>query len=409
MPRPDIPRRAAEFFAGMGLVRAALESPGPGAGFRVAYANDFDAGKRRVYRALFPEGVAHLDGRPIADIAAADVPPCIIWTASFPCTDLSLAGGRGGIHAGQSGAVWELLRLLNETEPSRQPRWVLFENVPGLLSSHGGADFRSLVAALNRAGYGVDVMRVSAVHFTPQSRARVFVIATALDDPEAPRRADPAQIPVSEARPALVIDAMRCAPEAVWHARDLPPLPTRESALSSIVERVPDDSPRWWSGPRVEYFLAQVHPNHKPALERARCAAALAHLPAFRRVRAIDGVKRSVAELRFDGVAGCLRTPKGGSAKQILVEAGHGRVRVRHFTGRECLRLQGVDIDPPEGITERDLLYALGDAVCVPAVRWVLDRLESRPAQAGAPATMASDADAPIRSAPASSMATAVR
>ncbi|RMH23774.1 MAG: DNA cytosine methyltransferase, partial [Planctomycetota bacterium] len=65
MAHPPSPQRAAEFFAGMGLVRAALESNGAAGAIRVAYANDFDATKRRIYRALHPAGSAHLDGRPI--------------------------------------------------------------------------------------------------------------------------------------------------------------------------------------------------------------------------------------------------------------------------------------------------------------------------------------------------------
>ncbi|RMH28650.1 MAG: DNA cytosine methyltransferase, partial [Planctomycetota bacterium] len=373
---------------------------------RVAYANDFDATKRRIYRALHPAGSAHLDGRPIAEVAAADIPACDLWTASFPCTDLSLAGARGGIHAGQSGAVWDLLRLLRQTPAMDGPRWVLFENVPGLLSSHGGRDLAALVSALNGAGFGVDMMRVSAIHFTPQSRPRLFLIATRLGDPAAPVRADPHALDPSDARPAAIIAAMRASPDLIWHARALPPLPAGRLTLGDIVERLPEDSPRWWPAERVEYFLAQVHPNHRPRLDTARDADAVTYVPAFRRVRAIEGVKRSVAELRFDGAAGCLRTPKGGSAIQILVRAGRGRVRVRHFTAAECMRLQGVEAEPPAGIGERDLLFALGDAVCVPAVRWVLDRLTG-PAQAGAPARMASDADAPRRSAPASSMARA--
>lgn len=381
---------AAEFFAGMGLVRRALEAPGR-LRWRTVFANDMSPMKRRLYAASFSGEEGVFDGRDVADVAPDDVPPADLWTASFPCTDLSVAGRGAGIHAGQSGAVWSLLRLLENTPERRRPRHVLFENVMGLLTSHAGADFRALVGAVNRLGYGVDPMCVDAARFTPQSRPRLFLLCARLD---AHHAADPHGIDPSPARPARLVAAMCAADDCVWHARALPPLPARSVGLDAIVEDLPDDSARWWSAERVAYFRAQVHPSHARALERMIRAEPITFAAGFRRVRPVgeerdDGAraKRSVVELRTDGLAGCLRTPKGGSAKQILVRAGGGRLAVRHFTAVECARLQGV-AELPEGFSESELLFALGDAVCVPAVRWVLDLIEpadeTRSARAGA-------------------------
>ena len=391
---------AAEFFAGMGLVRMALESCA--SPYRVAYANDIDPTKARLYRAMFP-GDDHFDQRDIAEVCAADIPPAELWTASFPCTDLSLAGGRAGIRGGQSGAVWEFLRLIRETSANRKPRLLLFENVVGLLSSRGGEDFRTFVEALNELEYGVDVMRINANHFAPQSRPRLFLLATSLHDAMAPERADPALLTPTDIRPRMVIDAMRQAPNAQWHVRECQPLPQRTTTLEDIIESLPPDDARWWPRERAEYFRAQIHPNH---IERANALqehSRISHITAFRRVRAFDGVKRSVAELRFDGVAGCLRTPKGGSAKQILVELGHGEMRVRHLTAVECMRLQGVHSSRPTNATEDEMLFALGDAVCVPAARWAIEQFN----QSGAPSTIFTLDEAPMRSAPASNIAIA--
>jgi len=93
---------------------------------------------------------------------------------------------------------------------------------------------------------------------------------------------------------------------------------------------------------------------------------------AFRRVR--HG--RSMAELRTDGIAGCLRTPRGGSGRQILFKAGHGRYQVRLLTARECARLQGVPDDYVIDVPLNQALFGFGDAVCVPAVEWILQQLE---------------------------------
>ena len=88
----------------------------------------------------------------------------------------------------------------------------------------------------------------------------------------------------------------------------------------------------------------------------------------FRRVRATG----SMAELRTDGIAGCLRTPRGGSGRQILFAAGKGRFAVRLLTARECARLMGAD-DFLLDVPLNQALFGFGDAVCVPAIRWIAD------------------------------------
>jgi DNA (cytosine-5)-methyltransferase 1 len=77
-----------------------------------------------------------------------------------------------------------------------------------------------------------------------------------------------------------------------------------------------------------------------------------------------------MAELRVDGIAGCLRTPRGGSGRQILVKAGHGELHARLLTPRECARLMGADEFKLTG-SANDALFGFGDAVCVPAVSWI--------------------------------------
>jgi DNA (cytosine-5)-methyltransferase 1 len=77
-----------------------------------------------------------------------------------------------------------------------------------------------------------------------------------------------------------------------------------------------------------------------------------------------------MAELRTDGIAGCLRTPKGGSARQILFKAGYGRYAVRLLTPVECARLMGADTYKIK-VPLNQALFGFGDAVCVPAVTWI--------------------------------------
>jgi DNA (cytosine-5)-methyltransferase 1 len=74
--------------------------------------------------------------------------------------------------------------------------------------------------------------------------------------------------------------------------------------------------------------------------------------------------------VRFDGLAGCLRTPRGGSAKQVVIVIERGEVRMRWMTPREYARLQGAsDYVLPENIIQG--LFGFGDAVCVPVIEWI--------------------------------------
>ena len=77
-----------------------------------------------------------------------------------------------------------------------------------------------------------------------------------------------------------------------------------------------------------------------------------------------------MAELRTDGIAGCLRTPRGGSGRQILFCAGQGEFRVRLVTPRECARLMGAD-DFKITVPMNQALFGFGDAVCVPVIEWI--------------------------------------
>ena len=131
-PRPSLipDRTVAEFFAGIGLMRYAFERQG----WRVAFANDIDRKKQQMYSAHFGDAFELAD---VHDLDPAKVPAVTLATASFPCTDLSLAGGRKGLAGKHSSAFWGFLRLL-EGMGSRKPPLVLVENVPGSLALTAG-------------------------------------------------------------------------------------------------------------------------------------------------------------------------------------------------------------------------------------------------------------------------------
>lgn len=354
-------KTVAEFFAGIGLMRAGLEK----AGWKTTFANDIDPIKRRLYLNHFTGFGDHFILEDIHKLEALDIPNVDLATASFPCTDLSLAGRRAGLDGEHSSAFWGFVNIL-QCMGNQKPSLILLENVAGFLTSNNGQDFHDALTALNEQGYSVDAFIVDAAHFVPQSRVRMFIIGKQTDEPNLKLKHF---LPQTELRPERLVKFIYNHPEIHWDINTkLPELPKVNSNLSGIIERVPKSSSLWFSKERVDYLLNQTFDRHLSKVIELKAGKSYTYLTAFRRVRN----KKSMAEIRFDGIAGCLRTPKGGSARQILLEVGKGEINIRLLTPRECSRLMGADDFKLSG-TSNEALFGFGDAVCVPVVTWIAE------------------------------------
>jgi len=157
--------RFVDWFAGIGGFRLGLER----AGHSCVWSCEINPFSRAVYAARFG---APPEAEDVTRVEAAEIPEADLWTAGFPCQDVSTAGLRGGLGASRSGLVWTLLDLAAEA----RPKWILLENVPGLLQFRDG--FGELLARLDDLGY-VGAWRVLDAQFfgVPQRRRRVFILA----------------------------------------------------------------------------------------------------------------------------------------------------------------------------------------------------------------------------------------
>jgi len=350
----------AEFFAGIGLMRMGLEAKG----WSAAFANDLDPNKHAMFREHFGEKAGDYLVEDIHSLSADDVPTVSMATASFPCNDLSLAGARRGLAGKQSSAFWGLVRLLDEMG-ERRPPLVLLENVAGFVNSRQGADFNDALKALNRLGYAVDAFMLDARWFTPQSRKRLFVVAAleslglAGDDDAAGGG--------HALRPKSLSEFIARQGRLEWRLRRLPDPPEQDLTLKDVIDDTPADAPEWWDRDRADYLVSQMKGKHGETVKRMIGAKSWSYACAFRRMR--KGA--STAELRTDGLAGCLRTPRGGSARQILVKAGRGECHVRLLTPRECARLMGAGNYRIGKSSNTAALFGFGDAVCAPAISWI--------------------------------------
>ena len=350
------PLECAEFFAGIGLVRLALEHQG----WRVVFANDIDPKKTKMYRHNWPNE-EHLVVGDIHAIKADEVPSCTLFTASFPCNDLSIAGRWEGLRGKESSSFWGLVRIIRDMG-NRRPPLVMLENVVGFLMSRSGRDFEQALLALNELGYTVDAFILNAIHWVPQSRPRLFVLARR----DGGRKRCSCAL-VSDTRPESLFNFINNHPNIRWDIRDVPPLPPPRTRLADIIEDLPHNDPHWWNKERTEYFVSQMSEKHAEQARKMIAGKSYTYATAFCRVRH----ERSMAELRTDGIAGCLRTPRGGSGRQILLKAGRGKYQVRLLTARECARLQGVPDSYVIDVPLNQALFGFGDAVCVPAVTWI--------------------------------------
>lgn len=354
-------RTVAEFFAGIGLMRAGLEQ----SGWKTVFANDIDPTKRRLYLNHFMGFDQDFNLGDIHNLSADVIPSVDLATASFPCTDLSLAGRRAGLQGKHSSAFWGFVDIL-EGMGNRKPPLILLENVAGFLSSNQGQDFHDALAALNNQGYSVDAFIIDASHFVPQSRVRLFIVGKQTSKAYIPKRHFVSE---STIRPPKLVKYIYENPHIHWSINEkLPNLPKVNNDLQSIIELVPKTSSLWWNKTRVEYLLNQTFERHLTKISNLKEGNNYTYLTAFRRVR--NG--KSMAEIRFDGIAGCLRTPKGGSARQILLEVGKGEINIRLLTPLECARLMGADNYRLSG-TANEALFGFGDAVCVPVISWIAD------------------------------------
>ncbi len=370
-----------DFFAGGGMARLGL-----GARWRCVFANDNCAKKAQAYRENFPP--AHeLSTKNIEDVALKDLPgrPMLAW-ASFPCQDLSLAGDRRGLAGERSSTFWPFWRLMEGmvTEGRAVPLLVL-ENVVGAVTSHGGRDFQAILSALSEGGYTLGPLVIDAVHFVPQSRPRLFIVGVA------DRCRVPLELltsgPCGEWHPRVLRDAYRRLPRDLrdaWLWWRMPDPPGRVARLSDILEDDPAGV-EWHKEAETERLLGMMSQANLEKVRRAQRTGQRVVGTIYKRTRpAENGGRVQRAEVRFDEVSGCLRTPIGGSSRQTVIVVQGSIVRSRLLSPREAARLMGVPetYRLPEKYNEA--YHLMGDGLAVPAVSWLERHLLRSLAEANA-------------------------
>ena len=325
-------------------------------GWSCLYANDIDPKKQELYEGRFgSDGHFHLgDVWNTDEVLARMLDRPFLATASFPCIDLSLAGHWRGFDGEHSSTFFGFARLL-DAMGERRPNVVMLENVTGFITSQGGKDFESAVQALADLGYWIDAFVLDAKYFVPQSRPRVFVIglhesiAPPTGDCESPRsigwRTDgrrPWRCADKSIRPQKLVDLMRSIELPTgWAAFDVPSPKGHRPDVAELIDL--DDEQEWWDQAAVVKHHDMMNDRHRKLVDDMLAAGKTFVGTIFRRKR----MGKTRAEVRFDGMAGCLRTPKGGSARQIVIAIDRGRTAdAMDVRPRVCPPTGGGDVSP---------------------------------------------------------------
>ena len=340
------------------------------------FANDFDHKKGAVYQKNW--GGSALKVADVKSIRTGDLPDYadLVW-GSFPCQDLSLAGGGAGLKGDRSGTFWPFWSLMQDLmKDDRAPSIIVLENVCGTLTSHGGKDFSAICNAFDQEGYRFGAVVIDAALFVPHSRPRLFIIGIS----------DEVQLPKN-----LVSDG----PTTLWHTRGLRTayegLPAkiknnwiwwnlaipqlRKTRFVDIIEDNPG-SVEWHSEAETKKLIAMMSKVNKEKLLKAKKLGKKTVGAIYKRTRFDEeGYKVQRAEIRFDEIAGCLRTPAGGSSRQLIMVVEGEKVRSRLISSRETARLMGLSDNYllPENYNEA--YHLTGDGVAVPVVNHLAENL----------------------------------
>lgn len=357
-----------EFFAGGGMARLGL-----GRRWRCLMANDICPKKARAYHLNFgPAREFLLES--VANLTLTDLPgkPDLIW-ASFPCQDLSLAGERRGFKGARSSTFWPFWRLVQGLARERRPApIVVLENVVGAISSNAGADFQAILSILRRDHYRFGPMVIDAVHFVPQSRPRLFIVAV--------HESAVVEARLGQSSP----DAMTASKSLETAYTKLPPTrrkdwiwwklqrPRRSS--TTLADLVLDDSAmlNWNDALETQRLLAMMSPVNLAKVRGAQSTGRRMIGAVYKRTRSNGtGGKVQRAEVRFDQISGCLRTPAGGSSRQTLLMVQGQKIRSRLLAPREAARLMGAPESYQLPDRYNEAYHLMGDGLVAPVVSWL--------------------------------------
>ena len=320
-----------ELCAGIGGFRQALENLGCEC---VGYS-EIDKHAIKLYSAWYNDECNFGD---ITKIEAEKLPDFELLVGGFPCQAFSVAGKRGGFNDTRGTIFFDFARIMK----AKKPKFAIFENVKGLLSHDGGKTYETMLRTLDELGYNAQWGILNTkFHGLPQNRERVYIVANLRE----------------RSSTKILFERGNDSADKVER--------TENGIIGQFYNR---------KGKTHQDLGVISSEGHSPAL-----LATTHKNPRIVKIGDIDGLNTQYSRV-YDskGVSTTINAQGGGlGAKTGLYNAGD---KVRRLTPKECYRLQGfkdemVELGYKLGISDTQLYKMAGNAVSVPVVEWVAQRV----------------------------------
>jgi DNA (cytosine-5)-methyltransferase 1 len=342
-------------FAGIGGFELAAARAG---GFGTVALIEIDTRCQELLRRRFPEAALFGD---IRDVRGEELGDVDVLVGGFPCQDISIAGPRAGLRGERSGLFWEFMRLVDETAP----RWVVIENVPGLLSSGGRRDMGAVLGALAQRGFGYAYRVLDARGFgLPQRRRRVFIVGRAGGSADGPAEVldlfrGGERDPVPSRRQGQDVAALTASGLGGGGPDDNL---AQAGHLVPVCVRMREGKPGGGKGPLpfVDHSVTLATGNDQIPFQPFQPLGFL---------NTAGKTNLGLAENVLPPV-----TASHGNPGMVAQPDGDGYL-VRRLTPVECERLQGFPDGWTEGFADTVRYRMLGNAVAVPVAEWILLRM----------------------------------
>lgn len=320
-----------ELCAGIGGFRQALENLGCEC---VGYS-EIDKHAIKLYSAWYNDECNFGD---ITKIEAEKLPDFELLVGGFPCQAFSVAGKRGGFNDTRGTIFFDFARIMK----AKKPKFAIFENVKGLLNHDGGKTYETMLRTLDELGYNAQWGILNTkFHGLPQNRERVYIVANLRE----------------RSSTKILFERGNDSADKVER--------TENGIIGQFYNR---------KGKTHQDLGVISSEGHSPAL-----LATTHKNPRIVKIGDIDGLNTQYSRVYdSEGVSTTINAQGGGlGAKTGLYNAGD---KVRRLTPKECFRLQGfkdemVELGYKLGISDTQLYKMAGNAVSVPVVEWVAQRV----------------------------------
>ena len=360
-------------------------------GHEIVGACEIDKYARDIYSRHFPDVKIHHDA---TKMSPESLSPFDVLCAGFPCQTFSIAGKRAGFDDPRGNLFFEIARIAKE----KRPRYLLLENVKGLLSHDSGETFRVIISTLDEMGYDAEWQVLNSKYFVPQNRERIFIIGHLRG--ERTRQV----FPLGDHDPEITKQEPKCNqvghvgsnPESmygrVYGSEGLSPTllaatdggligvdnkikrvggysqcsacydpsglsPTISSCTNgyAIGNIVVDDKP----DKETMIYLSNKNANMKERIQEREESWTLGTGTDF---GIIDGDRK---------ISNSVRTSGRGSIDRHSWDIVNDGVKIRRLTPVECERLQGFPDNWTEGISDTQRYKCCGNAVTVPVIEYI--------------------------------------